>query len=197
MDKATENIIWQYSPGGVLENWESLRNEEETQALSEFIKRLSLPLSGENKIRILSPSANKAGFERRLAECLGAPYQLVCGDISLVKPVDKETFIHLDARKVPFADKSFSLICDFLGAAYYDPEALKEYFRLLVPGGGVILDYFTYTSPRTDEVLKSMEDCFSEPERFSLSDQCEVYFVRRKEEIMSLSLGIELTQPHS
>ncbi|HUW24100.1 MAG TPA: hypothetical protein VMW04_00570 [Patescibacteria group bacterium] len=179
MDDLAEYLVNTYSRGGSLENWSSSLNEEEIVALSKVIQGLSLPLSGNDKIRILSPASNNASVEKRLRSALGDPYQLVCGDIAKLQSGGNIPYLRFDAREAPFASGSFSLIYDFFGATRYEPRVLEEYFRLLVFRGGVLFDNFTYTDQGTDAVLKSMGNSFSEPERFSLSDQCEVYFVRR------------------
>lgn len=90
-------------------------------------------------------TGNGALLEAALRAFRGAPLRLSCVDISeaavsnITKRFPKIQALACDAREIPLDDHSFDIVTSQFGVEYAGLDAVDEAYRLLAPGGFVVL----------------------------------------------------------
>lgn len=142
-----------YSPSGNYSKWGWRTDRARAQA-EVLIKSKILPEpKGEEKVVILSPSANASGAEFIMQKVLGNKYVVIASDLEDVARVDNSIRpLRADASFLPFPDESVNVIYDWLGALWYEahtanrnrnedvPLLFQEYSRVLKKGGIIVVD---------------------------------------------------------
>lgn len=151
-----------------LEDAKRIRAEQRAIALVES-GILPQPLDNQ-KLRLLSPSANRGMAESILQEKLRDTYDVIAGDIAdVIRYAEVPNRIQVNAALLPFRDKSITAIYDMGGAVYYEArndrqertrgkyvkELIEGYKKVLNTGGLLIVDDRNPTS--TDGTTSSGE----------------------------------------
>lgn len=150
-----------YSPGGILSEWGEPELQHETaEKIADVLigsELLPRPKDGEDRILIVSPSANKGINEHVLQQRLGDHYKVISGDIAEVKRLAGNTAdpVRLDASFLPFPDESTDVIFDIMGAAWHEAaddlsnadshgkrirDLFRRYYKKLTERGIIIVD---------------------------------------------------------
>jgi len=206
--KLADYLSCLYGPMGINANWgalDSQRNQSVTRSsytvtAETFFESGMLPAVPRGGTGILlSPSANTGLYEEAFAKTL--PFKVLAGDIVGVRRQrDHSIPLQLNAFYLPIRDNTVDVIFDRLGALWHAVDydithhndhdklthfILGEYYRVLKPGGALILDgdsqfdsivYSTiyklqrFLSTVPENLLRSLSAYFDKMKRVAVAD---------------------------
>lgn len=146
------------------------------RSLLALLKRHTFAPLSEKKI--LDVGCGSGGFLRRFLDYGAAPENLSGIDL-MIQRIEQAKHLHpgLDwrvgsAHEMPYADASFDMVMSFVVFSSILDEVLRqkivdEMWRVLKPGGLILLYDFTYSNPRNRAVVgvskSRMKQLFSRP----------------------------------